>query len=292
MTNGNDFLIKHGLSGVVVLYNPDRNVINNIASYINYLSHLYVIDNSESSDHELIRLIGEINNNISYHCRGENSGIAKALNQGCSLAYNDGYKWILTMDQDSSIKSNFFNIIQPLLSSTKIIIIAASYDNIFYKPRKSEHPGFVEIGTVITSGNLLNLVAWKSLDGFCEKLFIDEVDNEFCIRAVKAGFKILSTDSVYLSHNLGTKYSKTNILTHRSLNFTKHSPTRLYYMTRNNLFLWKKYLLIDPCLIYNRMRNLFKLIYEITFYYPDKLSYYKNIVKGAFHFFISKYGKM
>lgn len=285
-------LIQEGLSGVVVLYNQDECVVSNLSSYLNFLSHLYIIDNSEHPDTKLINRLNNLSNKISYHSKGENMGIAKALNWACTLAFNDGYQWILTMDQDSLIKDGFFNIVRPLLSNVKNIIVAASYNAIFFKPHKSEYLGFTEIGTVITSGNLLNLNGWKKLGGFCEKLFIDEVDNEFCIRAIEGGYKIQATLDNYLDHNLGTTYSKVNIITGKRLNFIRHSPFRLYYMTRNNLFLWKRYLFTNPGLVYNRMKNLIKLIYEITFYYPDKLSYYKKIVKGTAHFLMSRYGKM
>jgi len=48
-----DILLKENLAGVIVLYNPDGSVINNIVSYIDSLSHLYVIDNSENPDNSL-----------------------------------------------------------------------------------------------------------------------------------------------------------------------------------------------------------------------------------------------
>ena len=38
---------KIKLAGVVVLYNPDDNYIDNINSYINDIDLLYIIDNSE-----------------------------------------------------------------------------------------------------------------------------------------------------------------------------------------------------------------------------------------------------
>ncbi|HEY8784743.1 MAG TPA: glycosyltransferase [Mucilaginibacter sp.] len=279
------------IAGCVILFNSENNVWNNILSYGNSVSLLIVIDNSTFYNTDLVNKLKK-HNNVQYINNDGNLGVAKALNISATIAISRGFKWMLTMDQDSYIKNDFFNMVNPLLSNYKNIIIAASYNKIFYKPRKSEYSGFVEVGTVITSGNLLNLDGWKSLGGFCEKLFIDEVDNEFCIRAIRHGFKILATKTIYLNHNLGSEYLKTNIFSRKTLSLTKHSSTRLYYMTRNNLFLWKKYFLVNPCLIYNRVKNLFKLIYEITFYYPDKISYYKNIAKGVFHFFISKYDKM
>ena len=41
------------LAGVVVLYNPDQKVIQNITSYINEVDVLYLVDNS-SKDNSLL----------------------------------------------------------------------------------------------------------------------------------------------------------------------------------------------------------------------------------------------
>jgi rhamnosyltransferase len=278
------------LTGVVILYNPDDTVIQNINSYIGYLQKLYVVDNSELYNQTVIEYL-KSNTNITYINNNNNLGVAKALNIAADAAIADGFKWLLTMDQDSFILKGFFDIAAKPLANPTNIIVAASYNNSFFKKQESVYDGFVELGAIITSGNLLNLEGWRTIGKFCEKLFIDEVDNDFCARAIKNGYKIIATEDVYLAHNLGTVYNKTNIISGKKLSLTKHSPLRVYYMTRNNLYLWKHHMATNPALIYNRMKNMAKLTYEITFYYPSKLSYYKSIVKGAFHFLISKYGK-
>lgn len=42
------------LAGMVILYNPDEKFINNILSYIDYVERLYVIDNSENVNINII----------------------------------------------------------------------------------------------------------------------------------------------------------------------------------------------------------------------------------------------
>jgi rhamnosyltransferase len=39
--------------------------------------------------------------NVLYYPNYQNFGIAKALNIGCQKALDEGYEWVLTMDQDS-----------------------------------------------------------------------------------------------------------------------------------------------------------------------------------------------
>lgn len=46
----------------------------------------------------------------------------------------------------------------------------------------------IEKGGCITSGNIINISIALSCGGFDENLFIDSVDEEFCIRCQKYGF--------------------------------------------------------------------------------------------------------
>ena len=79
--------------GLVVLYNPDQNVIGNIQTYISQLSMLYVIDNSEVCNNKIFETI-RVFDNSTYIFNGENLGIAKALNIGAEEAIKDGFKFL------------------------------------------------------------------------------------------------------------------------------------------------------------------------------------------------------
>ena len=90
------------IDGVVALYNPDESIIKNINSYINDIDKIYIIDNSETKNHELINKIVTISDKCIYIDNNGNQGIANALNVGAKLAIENGCDWLLTMDQDSS----------------------------------------------------------------------------------------------------------------------------------------------------------------------------------------------
>ena len=48
------------IAGVTVIYNPDNKVIKNICTYVNLLEELFVIDNSESMDYDIINDIKKL----------------------------------------------------------------------------------------------------------------------------------------------------------------------------------------------------------------------------------------
>jgi len=64
------------IAGVVVLYNPPINVLPNINSYRNQVDTLFVVDNSEEQDKELIQHICSLDH-VTYIWNGENLGIAQ-----------------------------------------------------------------------------------------------------------------------------------------------------------------------------------------------------------------------
>ena len=48
------------IAGVIILYNPEQDVFNNIVSYLGALDCLFVVDNSEQPNEELIAKIKEL----------------------------------------------------------------------------------------------------------------------------------------------------------------------------------------------------------------------------------------
>jgi rhamnosyltransferase len=287
----NDYLEKDNLAGVIILYKPDDSVLVNISSYNASLSHLYIIDNSETPNEELIAIMLNISDNITYHPFGDNLGIATALNYGCNLAQKDGFKWILTMDQDSYFENHSFFESVFNNNYNSVAIIAASYNHIYFKPHTSAYPGLLSVGFAITSGNILNVNAWQLTGGFIDKLFIDEVDTEFCIRAGNKGFKILATKDIYLLHKLGEGLKVKHFLTGNELIVTMHSPLRVYYIVRNNLYLWRKFVFTNFSFVANRVRNLLTQIFKINLYFPEKKTYKRFITKAIGDAFKGKYGK-
>src|SRR4051812_24739580 len=94
------------LAGTIILYYPEEKVLENVQSYLEQIEKLYVVDNTESNQSGLIENILQLPK-ITYLHDEMNKGIAARLNQVCDLAIEDGYEWLLTMDQDSSFEGDF-----------------------------------------------------------------------------------------------------------------------------------------------------------------------------------------
>ncbi|MDF2433177.1 MAG: rhamnosyltransferase [Mucilaginibacter sp.] len=282
---------KKTLAGCIVLYNPTNSVIKNIESYLPFLNTLYVIDNTECVDEELIKKIKLLDAEIVYIQQGDNKGIAWALNKGAALALELGYQWLLTMDQDSYFLGNeFFDSWHTNINYT-IGLVAASYTNDYDRWQKEYSQLYNEIHFAVTSGNIINLKSWENVGGFEEKLFIDEVDHDYCLKLRKHGFKILISKKVLMGHMVGQLYNgRNNEFTENKI-FILHSPLRYYYISRNVLYLCKKYFFTDFDFIARRFYYLIKALVKILLMYPDKVIYLGFFFKGIKDFALSRYNK-
>jgi len=274
------------INGVLVLYNPEENLLLNIYSYINEIDKLYVVDNSENKNLEFIEKIKKIDKCLYIDNQG-NKGIAHALNVGAELAIDDGANWLLTMDQDSSFSQGSLNKLIEWIGSNNT-------DNIgIVTPMHSENELLIDINKnyiTMTSGNLVNLMIFSEIGNFLEKLFIDSVDTEYCLRLKKFNYKIQRVKSVVLNHNLG--YLKYYVFFNKKITFTNHHYIRRYYMMRNRLYIWKEYSDVLPSFVDGDKQQAIKEILKVILFESLKFKKLIFTLKGYIDYKKSKFGKI
>jgi len=289
--------MKYKLACVVVLYNPLEDILENITSYIENISLCIVIDNSvDCNNHITTQLQKKLQNMIYVH-NNDNIGIASALNIGCKIALDHKCDWILTMDQDSRFINfkHYLHCLEHLKSVDNVALLVANTlrDAQKYLPL---HPtcNFEEKFMEITSGNFLNLALFNSIGRFEEKLFIDMVDYDFCLKINSLHYKILYFKDVLLEHNVGELKERKNILTRKIHKKIEHNPQRTYYKTRNYLYISKKY-----SNAFHSKVNIFKAInilfiheiIKILLYEDQKYQKIRAKWIALSHFILNKYGK-
>ncbi len=267
----------------VILYHPEKYVVQNILSYLKAVSKVYVLDNSEIYDPLVVSKIKTIPN-VHYFSNDGNKGIASALNLAADRAINDGFEWLLTMDQDSSFADKkFFDFFHAYSSKSDVAIFSPVHVETSYDSSKSDQPVMADI--VMTSGNLLNLSIFTHVGRFKEKLFIDEVDHEYCLRARTKGYKILVFPAVLLNHQLG-KEIKVGERT-----FTTHNPIRVYYIFRNGFYIINRYWWRFPGIVWQRLMNLLIVIFSIVRHQERKGEKMRMAGIGFLHFLVGRYGR-
>ena len=263
------------IAGVVTLYNPTDEDIKNIDTYINDIDRLYIIDNTEGKDNK-DRI--PKNKKIKYQFKNENVGVATALNQGAKMAIEEGYKYLLTMDQDTTFKEGVLDKLKEVIKNTNMekIALVTPWHHTRLLDKKPEEE-FDDPHDVMTSGNIINLDIFQKLGGFKEWLFIDGIDIEFCLNIHKHGYKILRVNSVEIDHNLGDIFYKK--VRGRLFLCTNHAAMRRYYIMRNYHYIFDMYKDYDPGYCYSLISQRHNMI-GVLLFEKDKINKIRNYLKG------------
>ena len=221
------------IDGVVVLYNPDEQVIENIKSYQSFCHKLFVMDNSNSLNEEVIKEIKKFHN-VEYVSLSGNKGIAKALKEGLLLSIKDKADYTLTMDQDSIFPSDKLDIVKNYLEkySNEYAIIGLNFNS------DSSEPKLVEGHFLLTSGNFIRNEDYQKIEGFNEDLFIDWVDFDLDEKFYAIGKKVGYINEVSLAHKMGNP--ETHKIMGKEVTALNHPLVRYYYRYRNGLYLYKR----------------------------------------------------
>jgi len=271
--------------GVVVLYNPNDKVKDNILSYLPWLNRLIVVDNSPSLSPSLKSfLLGS--KKIFYHGEGFNRGMAWALNFGAHKALELQCGWLLTMDQDSRFEAGALDMMTTFCKGQQRVGIVSPFHRLAGTTSEKMEIEARETSCVMTSGNLLNLEAYQSAGPFLEKLFVDYVDFEYCLRLRKFAYKIWTLPKAILFHSLGELES------HRFLMFvfnpTNHSPERRYYITRNRLYVMSRY----PHFVVAEGWAWMKELVKLFLFEKQRLLKLRYMGRGALDFLRNRYGPL
>ena len=276
------------VAAIIISYNPDNNLLDSINLLINQVEKIIIVDNgSESQKKKNINLIKDIDNKkIEVIFNEENLGIATALNIGVKEALNQGYNWILTMDQDSKASSNMvekmFEVYNTIDESERkdILSIFPNFvdERIQSIEENSEMNAYEYVDADITSGNLLKAEVFDKVGFFDDSLFIDLVDTDFCMRLNEKNIKMIKVRDAILYHSLGESQTVKSIF--GKFNTSNHSALRRYYMTRNRFYTWEKYKDLNSFTL-NRDKKLFKKEFiKIILGEKDKINKIKMVFKG------------
>lgn len=234
------------ICAILITFYPSSQVLRNINKIKQQIQNLIIIDNTPGKNPtETIKYLIK-NSSIHVIKNNQNKGMAKALNQGIDWAEQQGFRWVVTFDQDTEVMDNFLETIILSLSQyhTPELIAAIGANYII---RNSSHIGisvksnnyYFETKDVITSGCLLSIDIVRKIGGFDDKLFIDMVDTDICIRARIAGYKILITTKPIMYHSIGNP--EIRHLFGKKFTVTNHAPFRRYFIFRNTIYLAKKF---------------------------------------------------
>jgi len=278
--------MKNKYAGVVVLYNPENDVVDNINSYVENLTDIYIIDNSKYDIFKKKISHLKCQDKIHYiHC-DKNIGVGPALNLGAKLARERGYKFLLTMDQDSSF-SNISSMIDYIDQDKEVdrTGIYSPFHEIGTRVREKDDVTYEKV--LMTSGNIVNLNIYFDVGATEELYYIDCADHDLCMKVNEGGYYVKRLNFCTLFHELG---SNTIIINNKEI--TNHSPFRRYYMTRNNLYFFERHIIKSPLYTLKYFKGFLGNSLSCIRYENQKLEKLKFMCLGVWHYLIRKKGAL
>jgi rhamnosyltransferase len=248
---------EKSVCAVVVTYRPDCARLEQLLSVLTRsVGAVVVADNGSPSldDRYLVKRFPS----LIFKKLDVNEGIAVAQNVGIVLAKSLGASHVLFLDQDSvpeeGMVSRLYAALQKLENGGcraacvgPRVRFPGSRDLSRFvrlgwfggrQDRCRDAAGTVECDVLISSGTLVPLRVLDDVGVMEERLFIDQVDTEWCLRARSKGYRIFGVCGAVLEHSLGEHAYRVWIGRWRRL--PRHKPFRYYYIFRNTVLLFRR----------------------------------------------------
>lgn len=262
---------SNGVLAVIVTYNPEHDIIDNIIALKDQVQKILIVDNHSENDVDFLRTFCN-SNNIEFIQNENNLGIATALNIGVDKL-KDNYKYFLTMDQDSRMESDCVErLVSALKSNAYLGAVGANYGNFVSKEQ------LIEKDLLITSGCLARKEVVVEIGGFVDELFIDCVDFDFSLAVKTLGYRLAIVPQALMEHHLGEKKGRRFLGIKFSI--TEHSAARYYYIYRNHKYIIAKYRRLFPkiCLKKSIMQILHTI--EVLLFHDNRKEKVKQMRAG------------
>jgi rhamnosyltransferase len=260
--------------GVIVTYNPNfKDLERNIIAIKGQLNKLIVFDNNSTNQDFLMDLSVKWNIEILLH--PDNIGLGAAYNLVFKKYFSD-FDYFVTFDQDTFLDQD---VIPRLLSLFDVSEKAGIVGPSFIKSNFKTNNGYSFVDSLIQSCSIFPKEVLETVGYFDEKLFIDSVDFEYCLRVQLGGYKIIRSNSVFIAHDLGVAKKR------YGLSYIEHSALRNYYMARNHKYLTRRYFKNFPYFILKK--NFFFFLHCLKLIFLDQdFNKVKSVSKGLKEKFI------
>ena len=261
---------------ILIAYYPDMDLLAaNMNTFAGHVDKIIVWDNTPGGDAALAASTLPGEEKTERKGDGENHGISYVLNRAWHYAAEQGYDYLLTMDQDS-----LFSDFTLYLDET---VRSADASQAIYCPRVKKKPAkgsgiYRKTDYGITSGMLVSVDILNQLGGYRKDFFVDGIDIELCLHAKRQGISTYEITNCHLEQRFGTP--KTTRVLGKDQHTSNYPPRRLEEIVKTHVILLRHY----PCSFSLRkkiiMTYFWKLPQKLLFLESDKWSKFKAMGRG------------
>jgi rhamnosyltransferase len=288
MPNGT--LEKKNVCAVIVAYHPGEGFEDRVAGISRQVDRVAIVDNGSSA--EQARALDGMAERKEVHLirNARNLGVATALNEGMAWARERAYAWAFLFDQDSVLEEGALDTLAGVLKARggakTPAVVGCNYRDVHagrlrYPDESAAGISWRERKTVITSGSLVSVGAFGEIGPFRDAFFIDHVDDEYCLRARRKGYPVISTCRPVMLHSVGA--STLHRLLWKRTGVTNHAPFRRYYMTRNHIVLMREYCATEPRWVYDTAYSRMKSLVLLCLFERQRPEKLRNVFRGFVH---------
>lgn len=289
------------VASVIIRYNPPPGFDDRVARAAEQSALTVVVDNASDTrwSPEALRARGVSELHALDNARNE--GIAAATNRGIAHARALGATHAFLLDHDSVPQPGAVDRLLAAAEDPRHAPVAAAVPRIVYghpdiacrwpASRGGRSPFFrfvyadridtpTRVDLAISSGMLVPIAAWSALGGFDERLFIDLVDTDFCLRARADGHAIVAVPDATLGHALGEVEQRRLPGGVRAYP-THHGALRHYFISRNRIILARRHAVRFPAwMAYESLGGL-KLLIKVAAFERQRLEKLGSMLRGT-----------
>lgn len=266
---------------VVVSFLPDEIILENLKSILLQVSHVVVVDNQSSAQSQ--RILSMISSDrVTCIFNIENRGVAEGFNQGVRWGLDRGFDYFLLMDQDSKPQRGMvkalLDVVDKSLAGGHLALVGPRHEDFNRKMPLQNVEEVRDVPLLITSGSLLSRKLVNEIGFYDERLFIDHVDHDYCLRLEKSGGICLKVNSAVLLHKFGQ--AQVRQFLGKCFFLQNYSPFRRYYMMRNRIVLYKRYGMFRGNWFWLDLRSGFVDLAKLVFFEQEKTPKLMAVLRG------------
>ncbi|GIL18214.1 MAG: hypothetical protein BroJett040_19650 [Oligoflexia bacterium] len=284
---------------IVLTLNPDKKVVENIKSVLPQVGKVCIVDNG--SEQKYFSKLDEFSTSqfkdrVIIFRNKFNLGVATGFNIGSRYARQNGFEWVLLVDQDTRPEPNF---VQALLNGYETHPEKEKIGQLVpvpYVPATNEIPRHFKnktkpfvIDVAISSGSLIKLDVLHQLNYFDDTLFVDYVDIDFCLRLRKNNLWTIACMDAKIAHEEG---QLRQIICLNLFSFYTHNYNhiRRYYKMRNMIIMYRRYVGVFPGWVLKDLRFVIKDFLKVLFFESDRRQKMIYMIKGLFDSIVWRQG--
>jgi len=234
------------VSIIILVWNNYRDTKECLESLekITYPNYEVIIVDNASKDNSTQRIQKEFPLH-TYLYNKDNLGFTGGNNVGMEYAIKKGTDFVLVLNNDVIVESNFLELLVDIASKNCNVGIVGPAIYLYHEPQKLCSAGYkinywkrvttelnrspepIEMDWVYGCCLLIKKEVINKIGYFYEPYFLSYEDTDYCVRAKKAGFKIVCEPTAKIWHKVGTTIKKNPVYFY-------------YYFYRNKLLFIKR----------------------------------------------------